>query len=162
MKIMNILHSSSVDGVGFRDVVFVAGCGHHCKGCHNAQSWNIENGTDMTVNEIYDDLMQSSLTNVTFSGGEPFDQCDELIELSKLLNGKKTIWIYSGYTYEEIITDPNKSELLEYGEVLVDGRFIEDLKLLNGRFKGSSNQRIIDLNKTRDNNEVVLWDDGNF
>lgn len=159
MNIMDILYSSSVDGDGFRDVIFVAGCPHHCKGCHNPQSWDPSNGHYESCENIFKNLMESSITNVTFSGGEPFNQSIELIKLAKMIhsNSNKDIWIYSGYTYEEIIRDPNKLELLKLCKVLVDGHFVEKLKVPNLRFKGSSNQRIIDIQKSLKDNKIVLY-----
>jgi len=148
MKVMNIIHDSIVDGEGLRTVVFFAGCPHLCKGCHNPSSWNRENGRDMTLNEIYEDIMSNPLTNVTFSGGEPFMQADELLLLAKRLKqSNKNIWVYSGFTYEELLGHPNPNcqKLLMLCDVLVDGRFELDKHDPNLLFRGSANQRIIHL-----------------
>ena len=148
MKVMNIIHDSIVDGEGLRTVVFFAGCLHFCKGCHNPSSWNRENGRDMTIDDIYEEVMSNPLTDVTFSGGEPFMQADELQYLvMRLKESGKNIWIYSGYTHDELLTHHNPAcqNGLKYCDVLVDGRFElekRDPKLL---FRGSSNQRIIHL-----------------
>ncbi len=160
IRIMDIMHSSSVDGTGFRDVLFVNYCPHRCEGCHNPKTWDKANGKDVTLKEVYDDLMESSFTNVTFSGGEPFEQAKELFVLaSEIKAGGKSIWVYSGYTFEEIISDETKKKLLSVCDVLVDGRFDKNKTELNLKFKGSTNQRIIDIPKSLKCGEVILFDD---
>lgn len=159
IRIMDIMHSSSVDGTGFRDVLFVNYCPHHCDGCHNPQSWSKENGRLVSLKDVYDDLTKSFLTNVTFSGGEPFEQSDELYILAcELKKANKTIWIYSGYTYEQIIKDESKKRLLSMCDVLVDGKYEKNNTELNLRFRGSLNQRIIDVKKTLESGNVELYD----
>ena len=150
MKVMNIIHDSVVDGEGMRSVVFFAGCPHHCIGCHNPESWNARNGKDMSVDEIYKELMSNPLTDVTFSGGEPFIQADQLVKLASLLKRSgKNIWIYSGYTIDEILNHTNQSyqNLLSLCDVLVDGKYVADKRDITLPFRGSSNQRIIALDK---------------
>lgn len=159
IRIMDITYSSAVDGTGFRDVLFVNFCPHHCKGCQNEQTWSFENGKDVSVDEVYENLTKSFLTNVTFSGGEPFCQPKPLIKLARMLKkANKTIWIYTGFLFEEILHDEEKKELLALCDVCVDGKFEEDKKGLNMRFKGSSNQRIIDVKKSLDTGCVVDFD----
>ncbi|HFK1682623.1 anaerobic ribonucleoside-triphosphate reductase activating protein [Bacillus anthracis] len=148
MKVMNIIHDSVVDGEGLRTVVFFAGCPHRCFGCHNPKSWNICNGTEMTVDEIVKEIASNSLTDVTFSGGDPFLQAAEVKKVAKIVKDlKKNLWMYTGYTLEEIQSSQNNDmiELLHYGDVLVDGRFEIEKKDLTLPFRGSSNQRIIRL-----------------
>lgn len=147
IQIADIVYSSSVDGTGFRDVVFVSGCPHHCDGCHNPETWDYNGGISLTVEEVLKKLSESSITNVTFSGGEPFEQTEALYALAKAVKDTtgKTIWIYSGYTFENLIFDKEKRKLLEMCDVLVDGRFEIDNTELNMRFRGSLNQRIIDI-----------------
>ena len=159
IRLMDITYSSSVDGTGFRDVLFVAGCPHRCKGCHNPETWNFKSGNEATIEEVFTLLTKSSITNVTFSGGEPFCQAKPLSELAKKIKKEteKNIWIYSGFTFEEIISDKEKLELLKECEVLVDGRFEENKKGLNLKFKGSENQRIIDIKESLKANEIVLY-----
>ncbi|MCY8619931.1 anaerobic ribonucleoside-triphosphate reductase activating protein, partial [Bacillus haynesii] len=110
---------------GLRTVVFLAGCPHMCEGCHNKQSWNINNGFDMSVDEVFEEIMKNPLTNVTYSGGEPLLHAGELIELSEKIkqHSEKDIWLYSGYTYEQILKNEKHSALLAYCDVLVDGPF---------------------------------------
>lgn len=150
IRIQDILYSSSVDGTGFRDVVFVNYCPHRCEGCHNMETWDEKNGRYVSVDEVFSCLVKSSITNVTFSGGEPFCQAEALCELARMIHEKtnKDIWIYSGYTYEEIIKDAKMLELLKECKVLVDGKFVISKKGHNLRFIGSSNQRILDVQKS--------------
>ena len=146
MKVMNILHDSVVDGEGLRTVIFFAGCPHHCRGCHNPSSWNMDNGTEMSIDEIMVEIESNPLTDVTFSGGEPFFQAEEVAKLAERIRKLgKNIWVYSGYTYEEIVKDPCKRELLNHCNVLVDGPFKMEERNLSLTFRGSNNQRIIEL-----------------
>lgn len=146
IKIMGIAHNSVVDGVGIRDVIFTAGCPHHCYGCHNPETWNINNGKDYTIQDIIKEL--NTHCNLTLSGGEPFIQAKQLTELIleyKKIKPELNVWVYSGYTYEEIVKDPIKLELLRQCNVLVDGHFELDKKIRGLKFRGSANQRIIDI-----------------
>ncbi|MFX3623358.1 MAG: anaerobic ribonucleoside-triphosphate reductase activating protein [Ectobacillus sp.] len=148
MKIMSIIHDSVTDGEGLRTVVFFAGCPHRCVGCHNPQSWNIENGTELTEDEVIEEIMGNPLTDVTFSGGEPFFQAHAAAKLAKRIKEHgKNLWIYTGYTLEEIQNSGNHDmiELLRNADVLVDGRFEKELRDLTLPFRGSKNQRIIYL-----------------
>ena len=150
LRIMRIYSDSTVDGEGFRDVVFVNMCCHHCEKCHNPESWDYNRGIEVPVENVFKTLKANKVSDVTCSGGEPFLQCESLIELAKLIKTqtKKTIWIYSGFTFEELIVDPVKYELLKHCDVLVDGKFDytqADEQLL---FRGSRNQRVIDINKS--------------
>lgn len=160
IRINNIMHSSSVDGTGFRDVLFVNYCPHRCDGCHNQQTWDKENGENVSLLDVYNDLTESAITNITFSGGEPFEQSRELALLADALieNTGKTIWAYSGYTFEQIMADSDKRKLLEKCTVLVDGRFDKSKTELNLRFKGSTNQRIIDVQKSLESGTVILFE----
>ena len=160
IRINDITYSSAVDGTGFRDVLFVNYCPHHCPECHNKQTWDKENGRDITVGEAYKCLTKSAITNVTFSGGEPFEQPEALSVLAEMLKNeaKKTIWVYSGYTFEQLCASPEKKNLLSLCDVLVDGRFEKDKAKLNMRFKGSENQRIIDVKKSLESGQPVLFD----
>lgn len=148
MKVLNIIHDSVVDGEGLRTVVFFAGCPHQCLGCHNPESWKMKNGTSMTFDDILTEIKSNPLNDVTFSGGEPFIQAKQIVPLAKEVKRLgKNIWIYSGYTYEEIMSarDPYQPELLGICDVLVDGRFEIEARDLSLRFKGSKNQRVIQL-----------------
>lgn len=161
MRIASIVKDSIVDGPGLRFVVFVQGCSHHCKGCHNPQTHDPQGGHEISIDEIVEQLESDSLVEgVTFSGGDPFDQalaCTKLAVEIKRRNPKYTIWTYTGYTYEQILTS-NKYEwklLLDVTDVLVDGPFIESEKSYDLKFRGSKNQRLIDVAASRDQGAVV-------
>ncbi|OME54069.1 anaerobic ribonucleoside-triphosphate reductase activating protein [Paenibacillus odorifer] len=152
MKVMNIIQDSIVDGVGLRTVIFFSGCPHQCFGCHNPQSWNASNGTDMTMEEILEQI--SPMNNVTLSGGEPFLQAKAIVPLVKALKDKgKTVWCFTGYLYEDV----KDQELMKYIDVLVDGKFEIDKRDLDLVYKGSSNQRIISVKRSIEGKQVVLW-----
>lgn len=159
MKIIDILHDSIVDGPGLRTVIFFAGCKHMCKGCHNPESWNEFCGYEYSGEEVIKEIKSNKLTRgVTFSGGDPFFQTKEISKLAeKLKEDKYNIWIYSGFTFEEIIKDEEMKSLLSLCDVLVDGRFEEELKDLTIQFRGSTNQRIIDIQKSLNEGKVVLY-----
>lgn len=156
---------SIVDGPGLRIVVWTQGCPHHCPFCHNAQTQPFEDGFEADSDEIIKFIQSSHLqAGITLSGGEPFMQAQALIPVAQAaIDMGLNVWAYSGFTYEEILADEDKRVLLEYVDVLVDGRFINDLKHYKLRFKGSRNQRIIDVKQSLLQNEVVLskYDDEN-
>ena len=147
LYIMDIIDGTVVDGPGFRLSVYCAGCSHRCQGCHNPQSWEMANGKEMDVEEILQ-AVKDSPWNVTFSGGDPFFQAEGFAELARRIKAEtsKTIWCYTGYTLEALKqeNDPWKMELLKNIDVLVDGPFIQELRDEQLRFRGSSNQRIIE------------------
>lgn len=145
--IIDIVEDTIVDGPGLRTTVYGAGCPHHCKGCHNPQSWDKAYGHEVEINDVMKVITDNPIANVTFSGGEPFAQAEAFTALAERIKTEtdKTIWCYTGYRYEQLILDPSYTKLLSYVDVLVDGRFIEALKDPDLRFRGSSNQRIIRL-----------------
>ena len=161
IRVCGIEPESIVDGPGFRFVLFVHGCPHRCKGCHNPESWSFDAGEDMTVDEIFGRIMKNPhLKGVTFSGGEPFEQVRPLIKLAKLCKDKGlSVMSYSGYTLEELQGrhDPETDELLSILDILVDGRYEKDLRNLTLVYRGSENQRVIDMSKTREAGEIVLY-----
>ena len=157
IPVMNIIFDSIVDGEGMRAVVFVAGCPHCCRGCHNPKSWKAKNGTMISIEEIYELLVSNPINDVTFSGGEPFLYANELAQLAVMLKEEgKNIWAWSGYTYEEIIACPSKEKLLKEIDVLVDGKFILEQKDLSLYWKGSKNQRVL---KLKDGKIIEIFDD---
>lgn len=151
VKICGVEPESIVDGPGFRYVLFTQGCPHHCPGCHNPQSHDFEAGKWVSIEEIVADFDENPLlSGITFSGGEPFCQPEALVELGKrIIERKKSIFLYSGYTLEELLKMAQERsailELLQMASVLVDGRFIEAQRDISLRFRGSTNQRAIDL-----------------
>lgn len=156
---MGIQYSTVVDGKGFRNSVYSAKCNIFCKGCHNRESWDIRNGFPITVNELAKRLSSNGL-DVTFTGGECLLQAKAFTRLAEIIkNANKNIWLYSGRTFDTIVKDPNKKKLLEYIDVLVDGGFVEELRDTTIPFRGSTNQRVIDVKKSLESNNVVLYND---
>lgn len=151
------------NGVGIRATLFVSGCTHKCKGCFNAayqafdygKLWNKE-AEDLFMSYVLD----NNVHGVSILGGEPMQQDESLCHLLKQIKERtsKSIWVYSGYTYEEIVNDTNRYNILKYCDVLVDGPFIESKKNLKLKFRGSSNQRVIDVKASLDTNKIVLID----
>lgn len=158
-KVLNIIQDSIVDGVGMRATIFFAGCPHKCKGCHNPESWNIEYGDDYTVQEVIDEIKDNPLTSgVTLSGGDPLYQSSSILPLVKKLKKMGyNIWVYTGYVFEDILKNKSHKELISCCDVLVDGRFEKEKKDLSLGFRGSSNQRIIDIKKSLASGKIVLW-----
>jgi anaerobic ribonucleoside-triphosphate reductase activating protein len=142
IKVAKIAYSTSVDGVGLRNALYVSGCNRRCPGCHNPQLWDINAGQDMTIQEAFDKLNIDDF-NISILGGEPMMQYEQVVELCKLIKEKtnKTIWLWSGYELHEIKSQFPK--ILKYIDVLVDGPFIEEFKEPNLKWRGSSNQNII-------------------
>ena len=159
------------NGVGVRTVLFVSGCTHHCKGCFQPETWNFDYGeryTKETEDEIIESLRPDYVDGITLLGGEPFEPENQR-ELVKLLRRikkelpQKTVWSFSGFTYEELTGDSRAvcevtHEMLSMLDVLVDGEFVEAKRNISLRFRGSENQRLIDMNKTRKEGKIVLWD----
>lgn len=159
------------NGVGVRTVLFVSGCTHHCKGCFQPETRNFDYGeryTKETEDEIIESLRPDYVDGITLLGGEPFEPENQR-ELVKLLRRikkelpQKTVWSFSGFTYEELTGDSRAvcevtNEMLSMLDVLVDGEFVEAKRNISLRFRGSENQRLIDMNKTRKEGKIVLWD----
>ena len=153
---------SIVDGPGLRYAVFVQGCTHECPGCHNLESQPACGGTVRAIDDIVDESEANGLVGgVTLSGGEPFEQCAACLSLARKLKAQGLgLWIYSGYLYEDLLAgrpDPLAPELLACCDVLVDGPFVQALNSYDLTWKGSSNQRVIDLAASREAGAVVLW-----
>lgn len=153
MNYCGITAPDIANGTGCRVVLWISGCNHKCKGCHNPETWNYTYGKALnedTKNIIYRWLSKPYIKGLTISGGDPLDRGDdELLELLNLCKEiknnypNKDIWIYTGYTYEEL--NNAQKEVLHYCDILVDGQYIEELRDLSLPFRGSSNQRIINL-----------------
>jgi anaerobic ribonucleoside-triphosphate reductase activating protein len=151
------------NGTGVRTSLFVSGCTHNCEGCFNKEYQDFTYGIKWT-NEVENEFMQyvldDNVRGATILGGEPMQQVqdDDLLNLLKRVRTEsgKTVWLYSGYTFEEIVEDNKRRKLIEQVDVLVDGRFVEELKDIRLQFRGSSNQRIIDVQKSLQNKEVIL------
>ena len=134
-------------GPGLRTSIYCAGCSHHCKGCHNPQSWDIANGKWMSIDEIMEVIKADTISNVSFSGGDPFFQVEAFTELARRIKTEtsKTIWCWTGFTIEQIRADAHLAMLLPYIDTLVDGPFILEQRDTTLLFRGSPNQRIIHL-----------------
>ena len=173
MNYANIKNCDVANGPGVRVSLFVSGCTHHCKNCFNQEAWDFNYGQvfDQSVIDHILELMKPSyIKGITYLGGEPLDPRNQpgLLELSRQIKAiypQKSIWCFSGYIWETQIRAKKlgpweiTEELLSYCDVLVDGPFIEELKNLGLRFRGSENQRLIDLPKTMASGSVILWDE---
>lgn len=149
LNVYRIIEGTSVDGPGLRTSIYFAGCRHHCEGCHNPDTWNPEGGRPMTIAEIME-IVKFNDFNVTFTGGDPLLQVEALCVLAdEIRKAGKTIWCYTGYSYEEILGNNALAPILDRIDVLVDGRFELALRDIGLKFRGSSNQRIIDCNKSQ-------------
>ena len=163
MNFAQIRKYDVANGPGIRTTIFVTGCTHKCPNCFNEEYQDFDFGdpwTQRETDEVIEDLKLDEVKGLTILGGEPFQNEVDLLQVLRDIKKEvqKDIWIFSGYTYEEILKDQDKKKLLEECDVLVDGRFVEALKDLSLRFRGSSNQRIIDVQKSLESNEVVLFD----
>ena len=160
LRILNIIEDTMVDGPGFRTSIYCAGCHHACPGCHNPQSWDPCGGREMTTAEIMRVIVQDPYANVTFSGGDPMYQAAGFAELARAIHRhtQKDIWCYTGFTFESLIHEDQR-ELLHELDVLVDGPFVAKLRDEELLFRGSSNQRIIDVQASLYEGKTVLWKD---
>lgn len=150
ISLLKIVESTTVDGPGIRTSIYCAGCVNACKGCHNPQSWAIENGIRTDIEDILKKIREDDARGVTFSGGDPMLQATAFTELARRIHTElgKNIWCYTGYTFEQIINDEAKKALMSEVDVVVDGRFMIELKNADLLFRGSSNQRILDAKKS--------------
>lgn len=147
ISVIKILEDTTVDGPGFRTAVYCAGCSHHCPGCHNPGSWDKANGTPWDIELIAEKILADPFADVTFTGGDPMFQAEEFAVLARLIKERsnKNIWCYTGFTFEQCMKHPDMVELLKQIDVLVDGRFEQALRDESLYFRGSSNQRLIDV-----------------
>jgi anaerobic ribonucleoside-triphosphate reductase activating protein len=159
ISVLSIVEDTMVDGPGFRTSIYCAGCRHQCPGCHNPQSWDFSGGHAMTTDEVMSIIEADPFANVTFSGGDPMQQPEAFTELARAIRARtqKTIWCYTGYTYETLLRMPAQRTLLQLLDVLVDGPFISAQKNTDLLFRGSTNQRLIDIPKSLAKGNVVLW-----
>lgn len=160
MRYHNITKDDMLNGDGLRVVLWVAGCSHHCKGCQNPITWDPEGGIpfdDEARWELEDQLGKDYIDGITFSGGDPLyeDNREDVTRLAREIRRKypdKSIWLYTGYRWEEV----RDLEIMNYVDVVVDGRFILEERDVTLEWKGSANQRVIDVQKTRQLGQVVL------
>jgi anaerobic ribonucleoside-triphosphate reductase activating protein len=153
---------SVANGEGIRVVLWVSGCSLHCKGCHNPQTWDFNSGKPFNLEakkELYEALNKPYIKGVTFSGGNPLESFPEVFALCKEIKEKfpiKDIWLYSGYTYDEI-SKKVMGMILEYVDVLVDGPYIEEQRDITLPFYGSKNQRLIDVKETLKQGQIIQY-----
>lgn len=155
MNISGIIYDSIVDGEGIRNTLFISGCNHYCKGCHNPNLWDFNYGEEFSkekqLNFIDKCKNNILLDGITLSGGDPMYSAKELLDFIQLYKQElpnHTIWIYSGFTHEEIVNNKEMDKLLQLCDVLVDGKYDYELKDTTLKFRGSSNQNIIYLNNS--------------
>lgn len=157
IRIAGTVNDSIVDGPGIRYTIFTQGCPHHCPGCHNPQTWSFDGGKVVNTDDLVSELDRNPLlSGVTFSGGEPFMQPEPLIEIARIAKEKGlNVLSYTGFLYEEIIKDKDKFALLKELDYLIDGPFVLELRDLELKYAGSSNQRMIDVKKSLAFNRII-------
>ena len=172
MNYADIKQYDVANGPGIRISLFVSGCNHHCKGCFNKEAWDFNYGTpftDATIDTIIKYLDSPHIAGLTLLGGEPMEPINQkallpLLRKVRLTYPDKNIWCFTGFLFDKEILDvmvksiPETKEILSYIDVIVDGKFIEELKNVNLKFKGSSNQRTILVQESLKNGNIVLWD----
>ena len=162
IKIAGVVEESIVDGPGIRFVIFTQGCPHKCVGCHNPQTHDFNMGRYENIDKLAQKIDENPLlSGITLSGGEPFLQSLELVQLiEKIKNKNLNVITYTGYTYEELIQSKNKNvlDLLNKTDILIDGKFVLELKDENLMFRGSSNQRAIDVKRSIKENRIIEYD----
>ncbi len=163
MRLANTLEESIVDGPGIRYVIFTQGCLHRCPHCHNPETWDIDAGEEYSVKQVIRLIKKQKnkkIRGITFSGGEPFLQAGELAQTAeaiRLMNWD--VVTYTGFTYEELAgkNDDDVKKLLYATDILIDGKYIHELYSRDLKYRGSSNQRVIDVAATREQGRIVLW-----
>lgn len=165
IRIAGIVRESIVDGPGIRFTVFCQGCPHGCEGCHNPETHDFAGGYDCSIDRLMEEIEKNKLlAGVTFSGGEPFCQPEGFVELGRRVReAGLNITVFTGYTLKQLEemaqSSPAVGELLELTDILIDGLYVQDLRDLTLQFRGSSNQRVIDMNETRNSGEIAIWHD---
>ena len=165
LRLAGIVRESIVDGPGIRFTIFCQGCPHACPGCHNPETHDFAGGSDCSTDRLMEEIDKDPLlAGVTFSGGEPFCQAEAFAAMGKKVKARGlSLTVFSGYTYEELMkmaeADGHVRELLELTDLLIDGPFVQELRDLTLQFRGSSNQRLIDMEKTRAAGHIELWED---
>lgn len=162
IRIAGVVRESIVDGPGLRFTVFTQGCSHHCPECQNPETWDISGGYDCEIQKILKAIDEDPLLDgITISGGDPLCQPEESFTLASQVKERGlNVVLFTGYTYEELMElqkeDPWIGKLMEVTDILIDGRYEKDLRDLTLLFRGSSNQRVIDMNRSREEGRPVL------
>ena len=176
MNYHNITYPDQNNGDGLRVVLWLSGCSHHCKGCQNPQTWNSNSGISFDENakkELFEELEKDYISGITFTGGDPLHENNlnevyKLISEIKLLYPNKTIWLYSGYTWEEICNEDYivleeyftlRQAIVSQCDVLVEGEYKEELRDITLKWRGSSNQKVLDVQESLKQNKVILYCD---
>lgn len=164
MYYSKIKFNDVANGPGLRVSLFVSGCTHHCKGCFQPETWNFKNGDPFNEDTIEYIIKKSSsryTSGLSLLGGDPLDNVDGILplleEYRKVFGNTKTIWLWTGYTFEEVLEDPHKSKVLPFIDVIIDGQFVESCKDITLKYKGSSNQKVIDVQKSLSTDSIVLY-----
>ena len=149
LRVLDIIEETMVDGVGLRTAIYVAGCKHNCPFCHNPQSHDFNGGKEYEVDDLVGIVLADEFADLTLTGGDPMFQVDAVLELCKKVKerSKKSIWLYSGFTMEQIVQTRYLARILPYIDVVVDGRYVHELRNIDLPFRGSENQRIIIVDK---------------
>jgi len=160
MRIAGTVQDSIVDGPGLRFTVFTQGCPHHCEGCHNPQTHDPDGGTETDVQDVIAKMLSNPLTDgVTLSGGEPFAQAADCLKIAEAAHAHGlNVWAYSGYTFEQLLSSPDAdvAALLREADVLVDGPFVLAQRSLSLKWRGSPNQRVIDVKKSLESGKAEV------
>lgn len=165
MYYSKIKFNDVANGPGLRLSLFTSGCTHHCKGCFQPETWNFKNGEPFTLETqkyIIEKSKNKYIAGLSLLGGDPLDNVDGILpllqEYRKTFAATKSIWLWTGYLFEEILKDDLKSKVLPFIDVIIDGKFEENLKDITLKYKGSTNQRVIDAKKSVDTHTVVLYE----
>lgn len=193
MNYHNITYPDMNNGSGLRVVLWLSGCDHRCKGCQNPQTWDTNSGIlfdEKAEEELFENLNKDYISGITLTGGDPLNKnnLDEVLKLVNKINvllPEKTIWLYSGYTWETVWDDAldnlvqfgigglslseeceqtlelvkKRREIIKHCDVLIDGRYVDTLRNIQLKWRGSENQRVIDIQKSLEQNKIVLWCD---
>lgn len=172
MNYLKIEHEDVCNGIGLRCVIWLTSCSHRCSGCFNKESWNPNNGIffdEVAKKEIFDELSKYYISGLTLTGGDPLHE-NNLDEVLSLINEihtffpNKTIWLWTGYTWEDVWKNDNyinkkRQKIISLCDVIIDGRYIENKKDITLKWRGSSNQRVIDVEKSLFQNKIILYCD---
>jgi len=160
LRVLHIVEGTSVDGPGLRTSIYLAGCNHHCPGCHNPESWDMGGGEERTLDELMEVIAYNEAP-VTFSGGDPLAQAQPLSKLIKRVKHELgyNVWCYTGYTWEQVQQQPQLMDVVKHLDVLVDSPFIMNERNTKLRFRGSNNQRLIDVQASLTTGKVTQWHD---
>lgn len=159
LRVLDIIEETMVDGVGLRTAIYTAGCSHNCPFCHNPQSQDFNGGKEYEVDDLVDLVLADEFADLTLTGGDPMFQIGSVLELCKKVKerSKKTIWLYSGFTIDQIAQTRYLARILPYVDVIVDGRYVHELRNTDLPFRGSENQRIVVVDKYLKGEEDYLW-----